>query len=626
MNRPEFQVTAKALGVTPEDRQSYTLSTNLARRWMSRQADEHGIEGLDFAVPVQSLQNGHARLFFQDQDESFSFALAHEDDRDSGTKWRILGAIEQRGDRAHLAVEVSVETNRRYVIPPLGMPSFLAEIIANVGLEDVWPLTIEPLVITTDNAADFVALIRDPRRRLPIIAFSQPLSLTRNDVERITRRVAGASHVVIVNVAASFVISEHLGRNFSVFQGAVRAYPPNLPADQFKVPLFFPAAVQKINAEERLNGPFGRVRFADVLVREALSVAPAIPQRTQPAVTTATPEQPASTDEPSDADLTNDDPAILVDLDVEGAAETQKVSPMLTAAAQALELANDVAIPREPVSEIDLRDLRIKELEDELAKAKKNENDAYADIEKLEQLLDQDGQIQEATIPNATEQDIEVLDALKSAFSAVRRLVEQRSAAEAAAQSLRDEMDDLRREVGRQRIRLEGMERADPAPTAANAATRPPDYRKVEELVTYLRAKHGDKILLHNNAKVTLAEGRYEDSEHLIDSLDLLGSLYHAMKTGATNGRSTFHDRRNELRLKYSKALSETGVGINGKHYVVSYEGREVDPRNVWHVRNNAQNYTPERMMGLYFFWDGERKTTVVTSGPRKLPTSADST
>ena len=85
------------------------------------------------------------------------------------------------------------------------------------------------------------------------------------------------------------MISDLLGRQFSVYQGAVRVYPPKLPRNPYDIKLYFPATIQRYNEQGAPNGVFGRIRFADVLVRSTLDrrMWPAVSTEPVPKVETA---------------------------------------------------------------------------------------------------------------------------------------------------------------------------------------------------------------------------------------------------------------------------------------------------------------------------------------------------
>ena len=157
---------------------------------------------------------------------------------------------------------------------------------------------------------------------------------------------------------------------------------------------------------------------------------------------------------------------------------------------------------------------------------------------------------------------------------------------------------------------------------------RPSDYRQVDDLEKYLKSRHGDCIILHPNARDTLRAGLFENSGHLIEMLELLGRPHHALKTGADDGKAykDFHQKKEALHVKYGPVLSETSTGEYGHYYEVTWNGNRIDASDIGHIRDQGTTYAPERMAALYFYWDSERKTTVITSGPRKLPTPADGT
>jgi len=576
---------------------AFDAACALTEEWLTQQAAEYGLE-LRGARNTR-LTNPTAQVWFRRDDESLAVAFSYKDDRVPAVVWHVLVGINKAGDGAEIEVEVAAE-GAGGLLPPLAVPSFLPTIVEQIGLADVWALTSGAQPVAAENAGAFVDLLCNVERKLPVVAFSEPLPLALEAVARIARRVAGAAHIVLVESAASFGISDRLGRPLSVYQGAVRVYPPKLPANPHEIKLYFPATIQRYDEQQRANGAFGPIRFADVLARSTLDRR----------------MWPASSVVPG--------PALsAIALEAEQSAPAAKPTAAPPSAAESDLVAEVTA----QLDELRARNERLKSALD-------NANDSWFNAQtQLEELQKQamtteELAVERFTFEGLTGEDQATMKALFDAFFAVKKMAERTAAAEAAAQQLRDESDAQRREIAKLAWTIESLQqRASGADDGK--IEKPMDYRDVEAVEAYLEARHGDSIRLHQNARAALREGLYEDSDHIIAMLDLLGRPHHAMKTsgGAGGAYRAFHAQKDALHLKYGPVLRDTSLGDYGEYYEVTDEqGRRLSAREIRHIRDLGTTFSPERMASIYFYWDGEREATVITAGPRKLPTPSDLT
>jgi len=96
---------------------------------------------------------------------------------------------------------------------------------------------VEPTPWFVDSDVDqLVELLRAESRKADVIVISLPedskeLSDALIDSSRLAHDLAGAAHVAVISGPAAFRLSEHIGREFSVFQQAVRTYRPGFDPD-----------------------------------------------------------------------------------------------------------------------------------------------------------------------------------------------------------------------------------------------------------------------------------------------------------------------------------------------------------------------------------------------------------
>lgn len=122
---------------------------------------------------------------------------------------------------------------------------------------------------------EFVELIYDPSRRLPVIAISETetgATLIAPDV--LTSKVAGAAHIFHLSGEASWELTRAVGKRMSTFSGAVRLYLPSLTEEQedpYRHPLWF---YREATGDDLVPALAGRVLPSAFLRSEASSEFP----------------------------------------------------------------------------------------------------------------------------------------------------------------------------------------------------------------------------------------------------------------------------------------------------------------------------------------------------------------
>lgn len=122
-----------------------------------------------------------------------------------------------------------------------------------------------------DEAGKLVELLLNPERTRPVIVVSLGDKdghdgqgvIEADDIARLT---VGAAHVVTITGDASYALTDHLGREFSVFHRAVRTYRPGLNLDEDSPgehPIALPGSI-----EQWIDG--GAVAFKRFLVDRVL--------------------------------------------------------------------------------------------------------------------------------------------------------------------------------------------------------------------------------------------------------------------------------------------------------------------------------------------------------------------
>ena len=118
------------------------------------------------------------------------------------------------------------------------IPTFARDVISACDARmDGRRVTLSPWIIDTEEEVDeLVDLLRSESRAGDVVVLSLPehsndLSDELISSDRLARELAGAAHVVVISGQAAFQLSDRVGREFSVFNQAVRTYRPGFDPD-----------------------------------------------------------------------------------------------------------------------------------------------------------------------------------------------------------------------------------------------------------------------------------------------------------------------------------------------------------------------------------------------------------
>jgi hypothetical protein len=154
------------------------------------------------------------------------------------------------------------------------LPGFVRQLI-DLGYAslDGRRLNLAPWFIDSDAQVDsLLSLLRNRHRRADVIVFALPEqsedpAQTLANADFVHQRTLGAAHVAIIGSAASFTLSDRVGKEFSVFRQAVRTYRAGFDEirDQpFSHPLALPERIARWS-------PDGASTFEGFLVQQALA-------------------------------------------------------------------------------------------------------------------------------------------------------------------------------------------------------------------------------------------------------------------------------------------------------------------------------------------------------------------
>ncbi len=148
-----------------------------------------------------------------------------------GRLWAIEAVVWRSSLGAKVAARLMCSSAEVGFVPPVATPGFVRQLTDAVGIfSNGFRLSEQPRrVLVQDDFEDFLDLINDPKRRLPVIAFSLNKSVTsnlENMASTLAGMICGLAFVFILSEDASWELTKRIGKRLSVFDGAVRVYMP----------------------------------------------------------------------------------------------------------------------------------------------------------------------------------------------------------------------------------------------------------------------------------------------------------------------------------------------------------------------------------------------------------------
>lgn len=234
---------------TVTDKKAFETCIDLCVDWMSQKSivsfPEKARVGESFDISDQLMAIPCRAIRFEnDGEQIWAARLDHPDSAILHRSWVTEFLISNRpGDVTRFGVQLSCIS--RGENPPVfaTRPTVVRDIITKLSAEvDGWELSEEPITLDDSRVPEFENLLYNSARRLPVIAASENVAgLSVVDLRRITNRLAGAAHIVRIPDATTWELTRALGRQMSVFSGALRVYMPGLTEeneDPFQHPLW----------------------------------------------------------------------------------------------------------------------------------------------------------------------------------------------------------------------------------------------------------------------------------------------------------------------------------------------------------------------------------------------------
>lgn len=247
--------------------------------WMGRRAGkplpQQALDGLSFELDEVGAQRVAAAHL--DKPRYWSARIDDADRYVAQRTWITEIGLGEAGNGAVLlGVRLIVTARRENPQYQPSIPAFVRNVVrGGAAFLDGRALASEPWVVRSkEDVERLYALMISKSRRVDICAFS--LAEDREDPTTaaasafaVHRQTMGAAHVVVVTGPAAFMLTDLVGKEFSVFNRAVRTYRPGFDTDADD-PLRHPIAMANRIAGWQENGAEGAEAFESFLVRCAI--------------------------------------------------------------------------------------------------------------------------------------------------------------------------------------------------------------------------------------------------------------------------------------------------------------------------------------------------------------------
>ncbi len=209
------------------------------------------------------------------------FWAAHLDDADKKVAQRTwtteVVVHEEEDGTVRLGCRLQCVTHGDDASFERSIPKFVRHIVevkSNTVKLDGRPISVKPWFIdSNEQVKELVRLLLSPHRRSDVIVFSLPEQSTNQDetaasAPEVAWSTVGAAHVAVIAGQASRDLSELIGKEFSVYNRAIRTYRPGFNPDTDE-PRLHPRRLSEQIAEWGDEGPeaYERLLISQALLR-----------------------------------------------------------------------------------------------------------------------------------------------------------------------------------------------------------------------------------------------------------------------------------------------------------------------------------------------------------------------
>ncbi|MFY1652164.1 hypothetical protein ACN27J_14870 [Solwaraspora sp. WMMB762] len=237
--------------------EAFIRAEALVREWVARGS---GVSASDLSKDGQSESADSivdVERIEEDSDgagDGWACDWRRNSERDQTLQWRTQAALSRVGERAlRFTVRIGLERSGseflfRQPQYEFRSPTIVRTLAREFECVDAGQvLQPEPIRFLANEARDLVDLLRDKRRRLPVVVVTTypPTGKPLAESDELARQLAGIAHVAVLEThLAALAFSDLVGRDLSVWHGGVRLYWPGFePGDNPRKYRYWPARV-----------------------------------------------------------------------------------------------------------------------------------------------------------------------------------------------------------------------------------------------------------------------------------------------------------------------------------------------------------------------------------------------
>lgn len=187
-----------------------------------------------------------------------------------------IGVAQARDGKVLLGCRLIVSARGENPVYQPSIPVFVRDVVrGGSAYLDGREVGGQPWIVSSDeDVARLLELLESKSRRVDVCVFSlNPDETDPNQAaasaSAVHRATLGAAHVVVLTGPAAFILTDRVGKEFSVFNSAVRTYRPGFDTDADD-PMRHPIAMAARIASWQENGLQGPEAFENFLARNAI--------------------------------------------------------------------------------------------------------------------------------------------------------------------------------------------------------------------------------------------------------------------------------------------------------------------------------------------------------------------
>jgi len=207
--------------------------------------------------------------------------LDHPDKEVPQRKWRTeVFVVRQQGELTKFGAQTTCISGEYSAPLYPSRPGVVRQILGNLSAQaDGWELNDRVHFIDSERMDEFIDLITYSGRNLPIVAISMDeFGHTLVSPEYIAARVSGAAHLVTLDFDRCRDLTRAVGKEFSVFNGAIRVYMPGFDEEndnRYTHPLWLR---RELDSDDLILNEVSRRVFGSTLSMQAPHAFISVPQ------------------------------------------------------------------------------------------------------------------------------------------------------------------------------------------------------------------------------------------------------------------------------------------------------------------------------------------------------------